>query len=179
MERECKFRDQGCEFVGTGPAVQAHIERCSYWIECPYWICYEKMAMGKVVGHLKHEHGAKESMADHRRAILVKWIIPQDSILASIYEAKYWPPSIMPNLLDGHTFILHSLLSDSTHSTWVSVLGSKEVSEIYRAKISISYNTSYNTSITNVGPVYSAQISKAGILEDPEGSLLLLSHISW
>ena len=171
MERECKFADQGCEFVGSGSAIIEHIEGCSFGpIECPYWLCKEMMVLGKVVDHLKLKHKSyegKDRVLGLRAAlglgeVVTYWPITQDFKIKN-HSDLFWPPVIIPHFLNGHTFLLNAIQKDFSWYTWVSVLGSKKVSEKYKVKISTSISSSNNASHSNKGKVYSTHTSKDDI----------------
>ena len=155
--------------------MQAHIGRCLYGkIECPYWPCKERIVLGEVVDHLKQKHGSQEIRCKWRNGEMTHYL----SCTWSVHEEEkkscknlYWPPMIMPDFHDGHTFLVRCFKIDFSWYTLVSVLGSKEVSEKYKVKISTSTKTSNVLSISNKGKVYSTRISKDDILNDPEGIL--------
>ena len=177
MEIQCKFWEQGCEYLGPRLAMQDHLDVCSFRkIECQFWPCQEMVSSKKLVNHLKVDHdGVSEWPVDgYGRVHNFDWIWGSMVLQWSDMNAVASDMTSMPQIarFDGQTFILQNVIKNYAWKWWVTLLGDENEAKKYEVKMDVRRDGCL-LNVSFWSKVYSTDNSKTYVLKDDKGILKL------
>ena len=164
----CKFSDKGCKVVDNRITMRKHISECHYGVvKCPYWYkpCKEKLQLGALVDHLRNDHNSPTyqlELSEYKGNVLTCYWSTQ--------RGQSWPPCILD--IGGQTFLQCSMIRNSTMSSWLVFLGTKEEAKQYDGEM-VLHRDDKNGWSGMRGLVYSIYEGQQELNEDQAGVLVL------
>ena len=164
----CKFSDKGCQVVDNRTTIRKHMDECQDGaVKCPYWYkpCTEKLQLGALVDHLRNDHNSptyQMELSEYKGNVLTCYWSTQ--------RGQSWPPCIL--CIGGETFLQCSMIRNSTMSSWLVYLGTKEEANQYDGEM-VLHKDAKNVWSGMRGRVYSICEGQEELLEDQAGVLVL------
>ena len=148
--------------------MNSHEESCLFGnIECPTWHCMEKLRQGLVVDHLRNFHGSQEKvLGTSGRA---NWVLKKRR---NRDRVPRWNSKII--WFDNRTFFLNASVINQNWTFWVTILGNKQLAEMYEVKIVIPRNGDIGVTPAGIwitSKVHSTDVKKEDLVQDHEGIL--------
>lgn len=136
-------------------------------IECPHCPRNRLIKFIDVVDHLKKKHKVnKHDMSPYGQ---VRWSVS--------WPLRLKNASTMIVDLEKATFLLRIILLRNTVYIWVNMLGNKEEADKFEVRIELSPEDKNDTSIICRRKVYSADMTKKDILQEPSNTLKVVKSM--